>query len=561
MSLGTVVRLRHDLRTLISQIIGYSELLQEELSGDGQEDYAADLGRIESAARRILDLIDRLLESPDAVSEEEKGEAEESEKAATILVVDDNEMNRDVLSRRLKRQGYEVEVAVDGPAALEKIEADDPEIDLVLLDIMMPGMSGLEVLEKVRESRSRGELPIIMVTAKSESEDIVQALEKGANDYVTKPIDFAIVRARSEAQIALKRAIGETALLARQLELRNSMIRQIFGRYITDQVVASLLENPDGLKLGGEKRNISILMADLRGFTSLSERLLPEQVVAMLNNYLGTMADVIGEAGGTVDEFQGDGILVLFGAPVPRPDHARAALECALKMELAIAEVNRMNREAGLPEVQMGVGVNTGDVVVGNIGSEKRTKYGVVGSNVNLTARIESYTVGGQILASSQTIEEVGDKVRVDGTIEVQPKGVGSPITLYEVGGIPEAGLELAGVEDVMSELSQPLGVEYFTVSGKDSTGPSHQAKLTRLSLREAEIAGSGLPPAMTNLRLRFTGGGESKGAAGVDFYAKVLGRRAAEEGNAIIHFTSLPPEVEERITGLLPAEGTEAAQ
>lgn len=560
MSLGTVVRLRHDLRTLISQIIGYSELLQEELTSDGQEDYAGDLGKIESAARRILDLIDRLLESPDAVSEEQ-GETEESKKVATILVVDDNEMNRDVLSRRLKRQGYQVEVAVDGPAALEKIEAGEPEIDLVLLDVMMPGMSGLEVLEKVRETRSRGELPIIMVTAKSESEDVVQALEKGANDYVTKPIDFAIVRARSEAQIALKRAIGKTALLARQLELRNSMIRQIFGRYITDQVVASLLENPDGLKLGGEKRNISILMADLRGFTSLSERLRPEQVVAMLNNYLGTMADVIGEAGGTVDEFQGDGILVLFGAPAPRPDHARAALECALKMELAIAEVNRMNREAELPHVQMGVGINTGDVVVGNIGSEKRTKYGVVGSNVNLTARIESYTVGGQILASAQTIEAVGDKVRIDGTIEVQPKGVGSPITLYEVGGIPEAGLELEQVENSMSELPQRVTVEYFTVAGKDSTGRPHQAELTRLSLREAEIAGSDLPPAMTNLRLRFNGDGEAEGGDGVDFYAKVLGRRAAEEGNAIIHFTSLPPEVEKRIARLMPAEASEAAQ
>ncbi len=559
MSLGTVVRLRHDLRTLISQIIGYSELLQEELTSDGQTDYATDLGKIESAARRILDLIDRLLESPDALSEEE-GAEEEEEKAATILVVDDNEMNRDVLSRRLKRQGYEVEMAADGPSALKKIDADEPPIDLVLLDVMMPGMSGLEVLETVRKTRSRGELPVIMVTAKSESEDVVQALEKGANDYVTKPIDFAIVRARSEAQIALKRAIGQSALLARQLELRNSMIRQIFGRYITDQVVASLLENPDGLKLGGEKRNISILMADLRGFTSLSERLRPEQVVAMLNNYLGTMADVIGEAGGTVDEFQGDGILVLFGAPVPRPDHARAALECALKMELAIADVNRMNREAELPEVQMGVGINTGDVVVGNIGSEKRTKYGVVGSNVNLTSRIESYTVGGQILASAQTIESVGDKVRVDGTIEVQPKGVGAPITLYEVGGIPEAGLELRRVEDSMSDLSPRLAVEYFTVSGKDSSGQAHKGEITRLSHREAEIAGPNLPPAMTNLRLRFSGDGESDGAEGADFYAKVLGRRAAEEGNAIIHFTSLPPQVEARIAKLVPAQPPEAA-
>src|SRR6266571_7007594 len=169
----------------------------------------------------------------------------------SLLVVDDNEMNRDMLARRLARLGYTVAVAADGYQALTMIEAQP--FDLVLLDIMMPGISGLDVLKVLRERYSVADLPIIMATAKDQSEDIVTAMRLGANDYVTKPLDFPVVLARTETQLALKRAMQEIQRLAAQLEVRNRFIRDTFGRYLTDEVVTSLLDSPAGLQLGGAK--------------------------------------------------------------------------------------------------------------------------------------------------------------------------------------------------------------------------------------------------------------------------------------------------------------------
>lgn len=220
------------------------------------------------------------------------------------------------------------------------------------------------------------------------------------------------------------------------LEKRNQLIRQVFGRYLSNDIVATLLENPEGLQLGGERRSITILTSDLRGFTSLSERLQPEEVIHLLNLYLEQMAEVINRYGGTIDEFMGDGILVLFGAPTPQENHAIQAVACACAMQLAMGAVNEQLKQFHLPQVQMGIGIHTGEVVVGNIGSEQRTKYGIVGSPVNLTYRIESYTKGGQILISQETLDAAGSYIQVCGRQQVQPKGISQPITIYEVDGV-----------------------------------------------------------------------------------------------------------------------------
>lgn len=200
-----------------------------------------------------------------------------------------------------------------------------------------------------------------------------------------------------------KRVEAEVQRVAEQLELRNRFIRETFGRYLADEVVATLLESPTGVRLGGEKRKITMMMADLRGFTSLSERLAPERVVAILNRYLATMVKIIKQYGGTIDEFIGDAIFVLFGAPIWQEDDAQRAVACAVAMQLAMAEVNDQNGQEDLPEVEMGIGIHTGQVVLGNIGSPERMKYGVVGRHVNLASRIQSYTTGGQILISETT--------------------------------------------------------------------------------------------------------------------------------------------------------------
>jgi len=306
----------------------------------------------------------------------------------------------------------------------------------VLLDIMMPGMSGIEVLEKIRETRDGTELPIIMATAKNTREDIVSALSLGANDYVTKPLDFPVVLARVNTQLAMKRANDHVRELVAEVERRNEFIRSVFGRYLTDDIAETLLDSPEGLHMGGERREITILMADIRGFTNLSSHLEPEKVVTMVNNFLSEMTRVIISHGGTIDEFIGDAILALFGAPRAMENHAEKAVACALEMQQAMQAVNELNHQSGLPELATGIGINTGEVIVGNIGSEQRAKYGVVGHNVNFASRVESYTEGGQILVSDRTLTACAGLLETRGEMSVRPKGFDEDVLIHDICGI-----------------------------------------------------------------------------------------------------------------------------
>ena len=353
---------------------------------------------------------------------------------AVILVVDDIELNRDLLTRRLARKGFATNAASDGFTALEWLA--NHHCDLVLLDIMMPGMSGIEVLKKVRETRDGTELPIIMATARDTREDIVAALGLGANDYVTKPLDFPVVLARVNAQLEMKRANDRVRQLVGEVGRRNEFIRSVFGRYLTDDIVETLLDSPEGLKLGGERREITILMADIRGFTKLSSHLEPEKVVTLVNNFLSEMTRVIISRGGTIDEFIGDAVLALFGAPRAMEGHVEKAVACALEMQEAMQAVNDLNRKSGLPELATGIGINTGEVIVGNIGSEQRAKYGVVGHNVNFAARVESYTDGGQILVSDRTLEACAGLLETRGEMTVRPKGFDEDVRIHDICGI-----------------------------------------------------------------------------------------------------------------------------
>jgi adenylate cyclase len=329
------------------------------------------------------------------------------------------------------------------------------------------------------------------------------------------------------------------------LEVRNRFIRQTFGRYLSDDIVESILERPDGLKIGGEKRQATILMSDLRGFTSLSEGLPAEDVVAMVNIYLETMTDIILKYQGTIDEFIGDGILVIFGAPFQHPDDARRAVACAVEMQLAMAAVNDRNRQAGYPEVALGIGVNTGNMVVGNIGSKKRTKYGVVGSNVNLTARIESYTVGGQIFISENTLKACGDIVRLDNAMQVNPKGVKEPLTIYEVGGIAgDYQLFLPPKQEVdWIELDQQLPIQFIVVEGKHVGELRHNAAIIKLAPKMAEITAEILPPPLANLRLSLYDVGTR--LITNDLYVKVLTHLSDHPPVFQVNFTAIPPEAE----------------
>ncbi|HSF31295.1 MAG TPA: adenylate/guanylate cyclase domain-containing protein [Candidatus Tectomicrobia bacterium] len=562
------------LRTPLNAMLGYCEMLLEDAAERAQQNLIPDLQRIHVAAQRILALIHDLvnfssmlkpsdqdldLQARDtwAISQEAAtpistplaGKAETGQTDhGSLLVVDDQESNRDMLSRRLERRGYRVTVAEDGRQAIELITTQT--FDLVLLDIMMPGISGLEVLRVLRARYSATDLPVIMATVKDQSSDVVEALHLGANDYVTKPFDFPVVLARLQTQLSLKRAMDEIHRMAQQLELRNQFIRATFGRYLTDEVVASLLDSPEGLQLGGEQRQVTILMADLRGFASLSGQLAPEQVVVILNRYLGTMAEVIMQYQGTIDEFMGDAIFVIFGAPIWRQDHAQRAVACAVAMQLAMDTVNQQNRRDGLPEVEMGIGVNTGEVVVGNFGSHKRMKYGVVGSHVNFTSRIESYTVGGQILISETTLQEAGPIVRMNAQMQVEAKGIANPLTLYEVRGIGgEYDLFLPEREDVLFHLHQEILLRYTVLEGKHLGGTMFEGSFVKLSGKGGEVRSNYPVTPWSDIKMRLLGadGEEIPG----DLYGKVVEKPTDTRASFAVHFTFIPPEVAAFLRGL----------
>ncbi|MBD2293142.1 adenylate/guanylate cyclase domain-containing protein [Anabaena sphaerica FACHB-251] len=336
--------------------------------------------------------------------------------------------------------------------------------------------------------------------------------------------------------------IAITAYIARSA----GDIRKVFGRYLTDEVVATLLESPEGLKLGGERRQITIFTSDLRGFTATSERLQPEEVVKILNFYLECMADEITKYQGTIDEFMGDGILVLFGAPTAREDDAVRAVACGVAMQLAMVKVNNQMKEWGLPPLEMGIGINTGVVVVGNIGSEKRTKYGIVGSQVNLTYRIEGYTTGGEIIISESTFNEVKSIVAVDRQIQVTPKGVQEPINVYKIAGITgEYNLFLSQHHEELCTLLEPIPIEYAIVDGKDIGSSSFKGILVRLSTYEAEICLAeeiqSPPSCLTNIKLNLSTQNQLEETGAM--YAKVL-EKPAQIGHFCIRFTVKSPEI-----------------
>ena len=297
--------------------------------------------------------------------------------------------------------------------------------------------------------------------------------------------------------------LGGGAIVTSYLAITAAQIRACFSRYLTDAVVQSLLETPEGLKLGGDRRKVTILMCDLRGFSTISEKMPPEKVVEILNVFLGTMTEAIAPYQGTIDEFIGDAILVLFGAPIYRDDDAARAVASAIAMQLAMRSVNTKLTQMELPEIAMGIGINTGDVVAGNIGSQSRAKYAVVGNHVNLTARIESYTVGGQILIAESTYQEIEEIVKTNGSMKVEPKGVSAPISIYDVCGISGTyNLELPSINESLQILPYPIPVTYRILEEKHLGTEVFTGKLQQLSLYGAEILGEQDIPILTNLKI-----------------------------------------------------------
>ena len=409
------------------------------------------------------------------MSDHPKDGNQDEPEVARILVADDEPdlalLIQQKFRRRIRRGELTFLFAGDGEEALNYLR--EHAVDLVLTDINMPRMDGLTLLaELTRLKREDDVFGAVVVTANGDMVNIRTAMNQGAFDFLTKPIDL------DDLELTIDKALDRV-----RDEKQAAHARQTVGRYLSDEVAETLLAGPEATQLGGERRRVTIMMADLRGFSAMSEYIAPERVLDVLNIHIGAMTEVIGEWGGTIDEVLGDGLLVLFGAPVERDDHARRAVACAVAMQQAMGGINEQVESLGIPPLQMGIGINTGDVVVGNIGSQRRMKYGVVGSPVNLTGRIESATVGGQILVSAATLAEAGGDVEVRRTMELAAKGFSAPIPLFDVAGVGGAfDLRLPAEDRALEPLPRPLPVRFHVLDGKQLDGDTVDADFTALS-------------------------------------------------------------------------------
>lgn len=433
--------LRHDLRNAIGITRGYAELIRDTVESPTAT-LSNLLDKIILWSNKSLSLLENTRKKRDPAHSATETQATAGENGrqyeGRILILDDEAANRDLLSRYIEQLGLDAVACESADQAFEALQQQ--EIDLILLDLIMPGVSGHEVLAKLKQSQLWRAIPVIVISGLADQAEVIRCIEAGADDYLQKPFNRVLLQARLAAGLNRKRWVDTERRLSRELEKSHRFIKNTFGRYLSSEIVSNLLDRPDGLDMGGQLQTVTILMADIRGFTTISEQLSPQSVVKMLNTYLGSMAEIIMAHGGIVDEFIGDAILALFGAPMTSEQDRENALRCALAMQAAMPEVNEQNRAQGLPEIEMGIGVNTGEVVAGNIGSSKRAKYGVVGHAVNLTSRIEDQTRPGEILVAESTLQGLPLAIETGRELDLQPKGISERLHVCELVALEQAG-------------------------------------------------------------------------------------------------------------------------
>ena len=328
---------------------------------------------------------------------------------------------------------------------------------------------------------------------------------------------------------------------------QRDFIRDTFGRYLSNEVVEELLGSPSGLKMSGENREVTFLVSDLRGFSALTSSLPPQKVIEILNRYFGKMVEVIAQYQGTVSEFMGDGILAFFGAPLYAADDPERAVACAIGMQNALSAVNAEQSRLKLPELSMGIGINTGEVVVGNIGSEQRASYGAVGTPINTAYRIESFTVGGQILISTSTNDRIEANLLIRGTKDVKFKGLDETMTLYDVIGIGGSYQVFLPEKKAtpFTRINSPLPIECFVIKGKAVADRAIAGRITHLGENSAKVVLNEKLSAYTDLRIVLATpvkGGNS------ELYAKTVSQEKPDASDlhhrTLLQFTSIPKEI-----------------
>ena len=336
---------------------------------------------------------------------------------ARLLVVDDNKVNRLLLTRSLELQGHSVASAENGRVALDMLRRDG--FDLLLLDMEMPEMDGFQVLEQLGNDRQLRDLPVIVTSSLEGVENVVRCIELGAEDYLSKPVNPGLLKARIGASLEKKR-------------LRDQQ-KELMRRFATPEVAQDL--QTSGFSLGGKLVNASVMFSDIRGFTSLAESQPPEETIELLNTYYELMFDAISGHGGVVTLMMGDGLMSVFGAPVPLPDHGESAVRAAQEMVELIDLFNVERGAAQKPPIRIGIGIATGEMVAGYTGTNKRATYTCIGDTVNLAARLESHTkIAQRVILIDQTTRSVlSERIAVEPLGPVPFKGKAAAVEVFSV--------------------------------------------------------------------------------------------------------------------------------
>ena len=340
----------------------------------------------------------------------------ESAQTAHVLVVDDNEANRDLLRRRLERQGYTVAVAEDGSRALDLIETQS--FDLVLLDIMMPRMNGYQVLETLKSNSARNYLPVLVISALDDIDSVVKCIELGAEDYLPKPFNPVLLKARISACLEKKRLRDREKAYLKQLRVEREKSERLLLSILPGPIAHRLKQDPHTIADNFE--DASVLFADIVGFTKLWSHISPQELVELLNEIFSAFDRLADRHGLEKIKTIGDAYMVVGGLPIPKENHAEAMAQMALDMQEVMEQFNQANREP----FRIRIGMNTGPVIAGVIGRNKFI-YDLWGDTVNIASRMESHGIANAIQVTEQTFDRLKDKFvfQKRGTIEVKGKG------------------------------------------------------------------------------------------------------------------------------------------
>ena len=336
---------------------------------------------------------------------------------AHLLVTDDNKVNRLLLSRGLEQQGHRVDTAENGRVALELLRRD--AYDLMLLDVEMPEMNGFQVLEQLTADPKLRDLPVIVTSSLEGVADIARCIELGAEDYLHKPVNAVLLKARIGASLEKKR-------------LRDQQ-KEMVRRFATTEVAQDLQQS--GFALGGRHVRGTVMFSDIRGFTALVESQPPDETIELLNTYYTLMFDAINGQGGVVNQMIGDGLMAIFGAPLPLPDHSAAAVRAALDMVEMIDLLNAERVKTGKPAIRIGIGIATGEMVAGYTGTHQRATYTCIGDTVNLAARLEEHTKVAKrtILVDAATCAELAERMSVEHLGAALFRGKAAEVEVYAV--------------------------------------------------------------------------------------------------------------------------------